>query len=209
MHESVSDTRLFERASGGDQAALVTLLERYGPRIERELAPKIGAKWRGVLSAEDVMQITYVEVFLHIEEFQSRGDGAFSAWLRRIAENNLRDAVRNLGRQKRPQPEQRIGVTARDASAAALLDQLGFTNATPSRQAGKVEAESAVASALERLPDDYARVIRMYELDGATIADVARAMGRSEGAVFMLRSRALDRLREVIGTESMFFTDPA
>lgn len=209
MTDSSEDRELLERATSGDQSALVALLERDGPRVERLLASKIGSKWRGVLSIEDVMQVTYIEVFLHIHEFQPRGDGAFHAWLRRIAENNLRDAVRDLGRKKRPHPDMRIGTAQRDESAAALLDQLGFTNATPSQFAGKREAARALDSALNRLPDDYAQVIRSYELEGEPISAVAAAMNRSAGAIYMLRGRALERLREIIGTESMFFSDGA
>lgn len=209
MTDENGDHELLERATGGDQPALVALLERHGPRVERLLTPKIASKWRAVLSVEDVMQVTYIEVFLHICQFQPRGDGAFAAWLRRIAENNLRDAVRDLSRKKRPQPDMRIGVSQRDDSAVALLEQLGVTNTTPSQLVGKREAARALDSALDRLPDDYAQVIRSYELEGESAAAVAAAMNRSEGAVYMLRGRALDRLREVIGTESMFFSDGA
>ena len=209
IEENADSVLLLERAKGGDQSALVTLLEQHGPRVERQLGPKIASKWRSVLCAEDVMQITYMEVFLHIEQFQPHGTGAFESWLRRIAENNLRDAVRSLSRKKRPQPDMRINAAARDGSAAILLENIGFTTTTPSRHAGKIETQKALDAALERLPEDYARVIRMYELEGASAVEVAKAMNRSEGAVYMLRGRALDRLREIIGSESMFFSDGA
>ena len=52
-------------------------------------------------------------------------------------------------------------------------------------------------------------MIRLYDLEGRPIAEVAAEMGRSSGAVHMLRARAHDRLRELLGPESAFFTNPA
>jgi RNA polymerase sigma factor (sigma-70 family) len=63
--------------------------------------------------------------------------------------------------------------------------------------------------ALRQLPPDYEKVIRLYDLAGKSPAEVAQEMGRSQGAVFMLRARAHDRLREVLGSSSQFFSTPA
>src|SRR5262244_2160831 len=77
------------RAVGGDRDALVDLLDRHGPAVERSL--RIGAGWRGRLDAGDVMQVTYLEAFLRISSFDPQRAEAFAAWLRRIAEHNLLD----------------------------------------------------------------------------------------------------------------------
>jgi DNA-directed RNA polymerase specialized sigma24 family protein len=55
------------------------------------------------------------------------------------------------------------------------------------------------------MPPDYSTVIRMYDLEGRGAESVASAMGRSTGAVYMLRSRAHDMLRTLI-EGSDFFT---
>ncbi len=59
---------------------------------------------------------------------------------------------------------------------------------------------------LAKLPPDYATVIRLYDLQGKPIAEVAADLGRSEGAVYMLRARTHDRLRELLPGESKFFS---
>jgi RNA polymerase sigma-70 factor (ECF subfamily) len=48
---------------------------------------------------------------------------------------------------------------------------------------------------VERLPDDQRRVIEMRFGEGRSILDVARAMGRSDGAIKQLQRRALENLR--------------
>src|SRR5690606_1098205 len=130
---------------------------------------------------------TYLAVFFRIGTFDPDGSASFPTWLARVAENNLKDAIRGLSRQKRPQPQNQITPAAHDDSMVGLFDQLGGFSSTPSRQIGRREITSLLEQAIQSLPEDYARVIRMYDLEGAPIAEVAKAMGRSPGAIHMLR----------------------
>lgn len=207
-HPKVAESELAARAVAGDEDSLTELLRHYGPRIRAQLGPTIQSKWLNALDADDVMQITYLEAFLRIGRFQYQGPDSFGGWLAQIARNNLRDAIRELERLKRPQPEQRITGNGSDTTFA-LLDEIGCTTSTPSRHAAREDVQRFVELAIADLPDDYATVIRLYDLDGKSAADVAAALGRSEGAIFMLRARAHDRLREAIGPETQFFSRPA
>jgi RNA polymerase sigma-70 factor (ECF subfamily) len=198
------ESRELERSAvRGDSEALRMLLLRFGPEIERGL--EIHPKWRSVLEPGDVMQITYLEAFLHIDRFDAQRGEPFVHWLRRIAENNLRDAIRALGRQKQPQPERRVVAPQSAESMAALVELLGATNTTPSRGVVVAEAHERLSAALEALPEGYQTAVRMYDLEGRTIEEVAAALGKSPGAVHMMRARAHDRLRELLGTPSGVF----
>ena len=81
------------------------------------------------------------------------------------------------------------------------------TGSTPSRHAARDEAAQILEQALEQLPRNYHRVIQPYDLDSRSIEDVAAELNRSQGAVYMLRARALDRLRAILGSPSKYFTD--
>lgn len=202
-----SEDDLLLRAVQGDGEALSALLRRYGPHVRHRLHGKIAARWQAVLEVADVMQVTYLEAFLRIRQFRPDGTHSFVAWLHRIAENNVRDSIRALERAKRPDPRRRIERAPGDSSATALAEVLGCTTSTPSRRAGRREVGELVEAAIERLPADYATVIRLYDLQGQSAAEVARSMRRSVGAVYMLRARAHERLRDVLGSESKFFSD--
>jgi RNA polymerase sigma factor (sigma-70 family) len=154
------------------------------------------------------MQVTYLEAYLGLDrrKFQAAGIGSFVAWLRQIAEDNLRDAIKELQRAKRPPADRRIAPKAGQESLVALVDLLGYTSTTPSRDAARGEASEFMENALRKLPPDHAKVVRMYDLDGCSPAEVAAAMGRSEGAMYMLRARAHDRLKSLLGSSSQFFT---
>jgi len=58
------------------------------------------------------------------------------------------------------------------------------------------ENRSAVEAALERLPEDYRRVVLMRYREGRSFADIAVSMARSENAVRKLWFRAVERLQQ-------------
>lgn len=207
--DHTDDETLVNAAVGGDEESLCKLLERHGPTARDRLASKIGQQWRASIDEDDVMQVTYLEAFLLIDQFKYRGPGSFLAWLSQVAENNLRDAIRGLSAAKRPNPSNRIQVSAKASdSATGLVEMLGVSESTPSRVAAKGEAGHFLEAALGTLPPDYERVVRLYDLEGQSAAEVADQLGRSQGAIYMLRARAHERLKEALGSASRFFTDP-
>ena len=205
-----NEEALVNSASGGDEAALCTLLEHCGPIVRDRVKPKIGAQWRTSLDEDDVMQVTYLESFLLVGQFKYRGAGSFLAWLSQVAENNLRDALRGLQAAKRPNPKRRVQVSkhAAENSFVALVELLGATESTPSRAAARDESEQIIEQVLSSLPPDYERVVRLYDLECRSAQEVAEQLGRSTGAIYMLRARAHERMRSELGNASQFFTDP-
>lgn len=186
-----------QRAVSGDTDALTELLMAFAPAVERSL--NVGSPWRSMLEPADVMQVTYLEAYLQIGSCAAETLVSFEAWLRRIAQNNLQDAIRGLQRMKRPQPSQRIVSGPGGDSVAGIMELFGVTTTTPSRCMAREELLQQLSLAIESLPTDYAQALKLYDFEGRPIAEVAARMNRSAGAVHMLRARALDRLRELLG----------
>ncbi len=196
------------RAVSGDTDSLSALLSFYGPRVEQRL--EIGRHWRAMLEPGDVMQVTYLEAFMQIGTFRPEQAASFEAWLHRIAENNLRDAIRGLERQKQLPPTKRINVASNsDDSYAGLYQELAATTTTASRVAVRKDTQRLLQAAIDRLPPDYAMTVRLYDLESKSIAEVGAALKRSSGAVHMLRARAHERLGELLGTASSWFDSRA
>ena len=183
-------------AVSGDPDALATLLRQYAPQLRGQLS--IDARWQSVLDADDILQVTFTEAFLRVTSFVPAGPGAFLAWLSRIADNNLRDAIKGLSRQKRPPPTAQVAAQSGE-SVVQLFEMLGVTTTTPSRAVAQVELLAALERAMAALPEDYARAIRAYDLEGRPINETAELLGRGAGAVHMLRARGHGRLRELLG----------
>jgi RNA polymerase sigma-70 factor (ECF subfamily) len=206
MERNRAADRFVERAIAGDRDALSSLLERAAGPLSSHLRGRIAQQWLTVLDVDDVIQVTFLEAFLRVEQLVATEERAFLAWLTRIADNNLRDAIRGLECEKRPPPGLRIQPTPQD-SVVSLLDVLGVTSATPSRGAARGEAKELLEEALLRLPPDYATVIRLYDLQRMSAPEIAERLGKSRGNVHMLRSRGLAWLRELLVSDSRFFSE--
>ncbi|HWL93707.1 MAG TPA: sigma-70 family RNA polymerase sigma factor [Phycisphaerae bacterium] len=204
-----SEVQLADRARGGDEAALITLLDRAALDLQSQIRSQIGARYRGQFDADDILQVTFLEAFLRVESVEPGRPGSFMAWLRRIAENNLRDAIRELERDKRPSPGRRLQFAGGDESYVALIEQIAAVSNTASRECAREELRQGVDAALRELPADYEQALRLFELEGLSGEEVAERMGRSHGAVRMLLARARERLAEVLGSDSRFFSTPA
>jgi RNA polymerase sigma factor (sigma-70 family) len=80
------------------------------------------------------------------------------------------------------------------------------TMGTPSRFAARHEAAAAIRHAIDQLPDPQKQVVEMYDLMGKPVAEVAAALSRSEGAIYLLRVRAHRRLAELMGAPANYLT---
>ncbi|HOW73247.1 MAG TPA: sigma-70 family RNA polymerase sigma factor [Phycisphaerae bacterium] len=201
-----ADRIVLDHAVRGDREALMELLNRHGPAIRLALKGRIPRRWQAVLSDDDVMQQTYADAIFKIAQFSGEDEGRFEAWLRSIARRNLKDAIKGLERKKREGDRRRVERVGGALSYAELVQVLTGSQAGPSTLVRNAEAIQALERAVEQLPEDYRRVVTLYDLQECPVGQVAREMGRSEGAVFMLRSRAHDRLHQILGSTSRFFS---
>ncbi len=205
----MDDHDLEVRAIQGDASALAELLEQVGPVVRAELNGRVPDQWRSVLSEDDVMQQAYADALRGIGRYTPLGSGAFRAWLSSLARCNLTDAVRMLGREKRGGSRRRVHHVRGEDSMVELIGLLSGSTTSPSGYATREEIVDAVTDALTHLPEAYRDVVNLYDLRGLPADEVGRLMGRSRGAIYMLRARSHDRLRERLGVAGAFFTDPA
>lgn len=198
--------KLLARAVQGDATAFTRLLDEIKPALHARISADIGAAWRSVLDADDVIQVTSLEAFLHIVSFKPTGMASFVAWINRIADNNLQDAIKGLCRDKRPNPRKRIQPGGDDDSVTALLERIHADSQSPSRILRRKERESIIREAIARLPEEYRTVVTLMDLEGRSVGEVANEMGRSKGAVHMLRARALEQIRSLLPSASEILT---
>jgi len=185
------------RALEGDSGAFETLLRTH--EAELRALVRIGPLWRRSLEVEDILQVSYLEAFLRISTLRDRSLSGYRAWMRQLVENNLRDAVRALERDKRPDARRRQTQGPEGESARTLLQRLSREDETVSGPASAEEQVEALHASLRRLPKSYRTAIELFDLEELSADEVANRMERSRGAVHLLRSRGHDRLRELLG----------
>ena len=191
---------ILSRACEGDSAALAELLQTHTPTLYAELLSRIPDRLRALLAVEDVLQETYTDVFLSIRGFVSRGDNAFIAWFRKLAQNNLLEAIRALDADKRGGGKRPasfgVGCDAHTDLISTLLP--AATQTTPSQHVSRQETRSSLEAALAELPTHYRLAIQRYDLDGRTIDETAAELNCSPGGVHLIRNRAFKQLRKLL-----------
>lgn len=193
MEPELEQTReLILRARTGDRAAFEQLLRTYRSELVRGFHGRVPAELRGRVDVSDVVQDTLVDVVHHFDAFEYQGKGSFQRWLARVAANRMRKTLRYHSTRKRSAGrEKRASSTAGESPSAA----------SPSDAAAAQEERERLEAILSTLAPDYQEVIRRTRIEGRSLDEVARAMGRSPNAVKHLLARALKKIGVALGGE--------
>jgi len=190
MEQATSTYDLLDRLSKGDEAAFTPLFEKYQKRLALLIHYKLSPELRRFTELEDVLQETFFEAFRDIGQFRYQRPGSFLSWLSRIADHVVADAARFQGRQKR-----RAEDLVRFRSVGNPDGPEPIVSVTPSFLLAEKESLSALIQKLDRLPEDYRRVIMLAKIEGLSNAEVAAELGRTREAAALLLHRAIKRLR--------------
>ena len=168
---------LVRRAQQRDQVALTQLYEENFDKIYRYIVLKIGDR----AEAEDMTQQVFLNALKSIDRYKFRGM-PFSAWLFRIAHNQVVDHYR---RKKR-------------ATMVPIDDVILPGQDNPGRDAERKMEIEEVNRATQQLTSAQREVISLRFAGELTIAEVARVMGKSEGAIKALQHAAIISLRKIM-----------
>jgi RNA polymerase sigma-70 factor (ECF subfamily) len=164
---------------------LEELLERHLPALRAFIRRRARGLVAARESASDLTQSVCREVVAHIDRFEHGDEAGFKSWLYRTAERKLISRYRYYTAAKRQND--------------APYDLLGKDPATPSQQASAREELAAAEQALQELDEPYRQAILLSRVEGMSHAEIAVALGRSEGAVRNLLYRGLASVARRIG----------
>jgi RNA polymerase sigma-70 factor (ECF subfamily) len=175
------ESTLVALAKRGDAAAYEELVRMHQGIAFR--VAYVAAGDRG--DAEEAVQDAFVKAYRALGRFR---DGApFRPWLLRIVANEARNRRRSAGR--------RAGLALRAAAASG--------DAAPSPEAAALSRErrSELLEAIGRLDERDREVLVHRFLLELGEEETAAALGVRRGTVKSRTSRALDRLRELVGED--------
>ena len=136
--------------------------------------------------AEDLTEQTFLQAYRHFERALRESDGRpLRPWLIRIAHNLAANHYRDRSRR----PSSSIEDAAEPAAAHTTEDLVE----------GRDEL-GRVLDGVERLPEDRREALVMRFALGMDNREIARAMGRSEGATKVLIHRAIKQLEGFVNS---------
>ena len=186
--------RLFELAKRGDQDARGQLLDHFRPELCELARKRIQGKLRARVDQSDVAQQSCLSALRDFDRFQGHELAEFAAWLRRIHEQNVRDAIRDHAVYKKR-------AVSKETNDPGAVEAAHTPQASPSRQAMEGERTSEIVKALERLPEGQREAVRLRHLVACSLAEIAQRLGRTESATAGLLKRGLAKLRESLKDE--------
>ncbi len=184
---------LLRASRAGDRAALEALLQQHLAGLRAFARLRMSPLLRARDSAEDIVQSACCEILLALEGFEYQGEEAFRAWLYTSVWNKLINKERSVRRQKRD-ARREVGLHGGSDGTNASLGQLYARVFTPSQVAMADERVHQLEAAFDALPDHYREVVTLSRVAQLSRAQIAERLGRSEGSVRNLITRALVEL---------------
>jgi len=169
--EKQIDERLLVEAAQRDPSGFTELYENNFNRVYAYVARRV----RSREEAEDVTSEVFHQALANIAHFEWRG-APFVAWLLRIAAH---------------------AIASRWRDGPTELEIPSNTSEEPGVD-DRIEQRTILNQLVESLPPDQRHVITRRFAEGASASEIAKEMGRSEGAVKQLQFRAMQSLRTQI-----------
>jgi len=172
---------IVRRAQGGDSEAFGQLYDRYVDVVYRYVQYRVSSS----ALAEDLTSETFLRALRRIASYTWQGRD-FGAWLVTIARNLIADHYKS-GRYRMEVATSDLVEAGADRAQDGPEGEVlaGLTNA-------------ALLDAVRQLGSEQQECIALRFLQGMSVAETARIMGKNEGAIKALQYRAVKSLSRLL-----------
>jgi RNA polymerase sigma-70 factor (ECF subfamily) len=167
---------LVELAQQGDAEAFGMLYERYVDLVYRYVYVRVGSTHL----AEDLTSETFVRALRRMDSFSWQGRD-IAAWFITIARNLITDNAKSARFRM-------------EVSTADMLDADQRADAAPDDEVLQRLRDTRLIEAVKGLKPEQAECVVLRFLQGLTLAETAKILGKTEGAVKQLQLRAVRAL---------------
>ncbi len=180
---------LVREAKDGQLEALGALFDRYYRRVRKVVQLRLGAKLRGVMDANDILQETFIGAIKSFDRFEMRNEASVINWLSRIAERAIKRSAQRFSAAKRGKGMQ---VPIDDGDTKNPAFQVVDDKRGPGTTVGAHEESEIVEECISELPEQYREIIVLRNYVEYPWEDVAREHGRpSVDAARMMHAKAM------------------
>ncbi|WP_329135146.1 sigma-70 family RNA polymerase sigma factor [Streptomyces sp. NBC_01476] len=170
---------LVERAQDGETEAFGRLYDHYSDTVYRYIYYRVGSK----ATAEDLTSETFLRALRRIGTFTWQGRD-FGAWLVTIARNLVADHFKSS--------RFRLEVTTGEMLDANEVER------SPEDSVLESLSNEALLTAVRKLNPQQQECVTLRFLQGLSVAETARVMGKNEGAIKTLQYRAVRTLARLL-----------
>ena len=175
------ERKLVEEAKK-DPKNFAALYDKYFDQIYRYVYRRVSDKD----TVEDLVSQTFYDALSHMEDYEWRGF-AFSAWLYKIAHNNVLKWYREQGKMQTVELEH--GSNMADKSVDTVDD------------VKKSELKDEMAVILDKLEDEDREIIRLKFFEEVSNVEIAEIMGLSANHIGVKVFRALKKVKQLLNQQ--------
>jgi RNA polymerase sigma-70 factor (ECF subfamily) len=200
----VSDTdHLLQQVRHGDEQAREALLQRHRARLRRMLTMRMDRRLATRVDPSDVVQEALKAAHGRLSEYLNNPRPTFYLWLRGIALDRLVELYRRhvVAGKRSVLREQPRGPIINEESEFELANNLVTRSLNPSRHLVMEELLTRVRNGLQQLSATDREVLELRHLEQLSVTEIAALLEISKTAVTTRHLRALQRLRDILGTE--------
>jgi RNA polymerase sigma-70 factor (ECF subfamily) len=188
-------------ARAGNREAMGQALEYCRRYLITVADGQLDADLRSKGGASDLVQETFLEAQRDFGRFQGSSPEELRAWLRQVLLHNVGAFTRRYRTAEMRAVGREVSLQA-DGSSFGQDEGLAESALSPSGVAIEHEQTLALHRAVERLPQEYRRVVLLRFEDERTFEEIGRLTGQSERAARHLWTRAMVRLRQEMDGQS-------
>jgi RNA polymerase sigma-70 factor (ECF subfamily) len=205
MPRPAPDTEeLLRRAEQGDTQARQAVLVRHRQRLKQMVALHLDRRLAARIDPSDVVQEALLDATRGLDDYLRQRPLPFYPWLRQLAWERLIELHRrHLHAQRRSvKREEPLAPHLSDESAQQLAERVLARQSGPSNHAIRSELRARIRTALDQLGERDREVLVLRHLEQLSTSETAAILGIREGAVKTRHLRALERLRQLLESES-------
>jgi RNA polymerase sigma-70 factor (ECF subfamily) len=190
----IEDKMLVRRARTGDQRAYGELVKRHKRGIERLIRPIV----RNASSdeVEDLVQEALTKALTHLDSYSE--EYAFSTWLYRIATNHAIDHLRRRRLSMFSISNAPGGGDSKSGDDDGKDLELVDTSWVPDDVLLTAERTKLIEEAIEQLPENYKRIIKLRHNDDLEYDEIAKQLNLPMGTVKVHLHRARAALGKLL-----------
>ena len=167
-----TDEALVDRIRQGDRAAFDELYGRYFKRVYAFLDKRL----RNRADTEETTQEVFINIFSSIDSY--RGEASFAAWVFGLTRRTLAARFRRKRHPTIPLFEESEDVVVTSLTAGSQPDANPLEHYEFSERAARFDRILDT-----EITPEQRRLFEMHHIESMSIADIARALSKSEDAV--------------------------
>lgn len=198
---------LLARLRAGDGQAVAEYAQLKRPQLVVYVNNQLGYLLRSKIEPDDLVQEMMIRAVQQANFFTQNDRDPFGI-LCHFAQECIVDAHRRLitaqkrsAKRETPLGQGGSSNSSADGASGGLINLLVASITSPSRALSRNDREFRMWEALANLPEEQREALRLRYYENMPSKDIAEKLGKTDGAIRVMLTRALDKLQKILATD--------